>query len=184
MGAGLIGIALLFFASDLLELAMGGLSGGQLLIQLLALLVFVPVVLALYASQRSRLDSLGEAGALLLAASSVLLAFVSSYGLASEATGFTQLVGSIPVVFAFAAVSAVAGASLFSYAAYRAELLAGWTVAILVGGFVVGEAGHFFPGPAWAIGSLAWETGLLAIGFRLLFPAGPAEAEGLEREDL
>lgn len=129
-----VGSSALYFASDVIEVAGGGFSTGQLWLTLVAEATLPIFVIGLWLVQRPRIGRLGAVSAIAYAYSFVFFTGTVVYALAHGTRTFEQLGAALdPAMTIHGAVMVIAGVG-FGYAVGRAGVLPRWTgVALAIG---------------------------------------------------
>ena len=140
--AGLAGMAavvfpLVYFASELVEVAQGNFSTGRLALAYLGEAGIVFAVLGLYAVQRPRIGRLGLFGALAYAYSFVFFASTVIYALAAGSKNWTAVTNVFGGWLTLHGAIMVAGGLAFSLAVIRTAVLPRWTAVCLMAGVVL-----------------------------------------------
>jgi hypothetical protein len=134
IGSAAVVFSVLYFVSDVIELAQGGFSTAQLSVTYAAEAAVPLVVLGLYALQRPRIGRLGLVAALVYAYTFVFYTGTVMYALIDETSDWNALTSKFGAwITVHSALMVVAG-SAFGVAVVRARVLPGWTgVALIVG---------------------------------------------------
>jgi hypothetical protein len=129
--------SVLYFATDLIELARGGFSPAQLVLTLVAEAAIPPFVIGLYAIQRPRMGRLGLVAAVGYAYSFVFFAGTVVFALVNKTSDWSALVDRLgPWVGIHGALMVIAGL-VFGLAVIRSGVLPRWTGATLMVGVVL-----------------------------------------------
>ena len=143
--AGLAAIVfpLIYFASELVEVAQGNFSTARLALAYLGEAGIVFVVIGLYAVQRPRIGRLGLYGALAYAYSFAFFASTVVYALAAGSKNWTAVTSVFGGWLTLHGAIMVAGGIAFSLAVIKAAVLPRWTAVCLMAGvvFVAAAAG-------------------------------------------
>jgi len=165
---GLLAVAssALYFASDVIEVADGGFSTGQLWLTLVAEATLPIFVIGLWLAQRPRIGRLGAVSAIAYAYGFVFFTGTVVYALVQGTRNFDQLGAALdPAMTIHGGVMVVAGIA-FGYAVVRAGVLPRWTGIALAIGVVLLPVSM----------GLADIVGLVGVGLRDLGFAGMGAA--------
>jgi hypothetical protein len=156
----------LYFVSDVIEVAAGGFSTGQLWLTLIAEATAPIFVIGLWLAQRPRIGWLGAASAIAYAYSFMFFTATVVYALVHETRDFEQLSTALdPAMTIHGVVMVIAGLG-FGYAVARAGVLPRWTGVSLAIGVILISVSM----------GLADAVGLVGIGLRDLAFAGMGAA--------
>jgi uncharacterized protein YndB with AHSA1/START domain len=146
VGVAAVAFSLLYFLSDVIELAHDGFSTGQLLLTLVAEATIPLFVIGLYVVQRPRIGRLGFAGAVGYAYTFVFFTGTVVFALVKGTPDWDALVHQMsPWVTVHGAAMVVAGLA-FGLAVVRARVLPHWTGWALMAGVVLVAASSGLPG--------------------------------------
>lgn len=167
-GLAVAAFSILYLGSDLIELAQGGFSTGQLVLTYLAEAAIPLFVLALYAVQRPAIGRLGLWGAFAYAYAYIFFAGTVVYALAAHTTDWAGLSDALePWMTVHGAVMVVAGLS-FGWAVARAGVLPSWTGYTLMAGVCLVAATSAAPDPVRTVAAAVRAAAFIAMGFALL----------------
>jgi len=137
VGVAAVASSALYIVSDLLELAFGGFSRGQLWVTYVAFLAIPFVVIGLHAVQAPRAGWLSLAGALGYGASFVFFAGTVVYALARGTSDYGAMVGELGAMYKAHGVLMIVGGLLFGVGVARARVLPRWTGMLLAVGAIL-----------------------------------------------
>jgi hypothetical protein len=158
----------LYFLSDVLELAQGGFSTGQLILTYAAEAAIPIFVIGLYAVQLPRIGRLGLLGAIGYAYAYVYFTGTVLFALVVGASDFASLEDDLGVwVVLHGAVMVVAGVA-FGIAVVRAGVLPRWTGFVLMAGVVLVAASDGLPGVVQVLAAGVRDLGFAGMGAALL----------------
>jgi hypothetical protein len=137
--AGLAAIVfpLVYFASELVEVAQGNFSTARLALAYLGEAGIAFAVLGLYAVQRPRIGRLGLYGALAYAYAFVFFASTVVYALAAGSRNWTAVTGVFGGWLTLHGAIMVAGGLAFGVAVIKTAVLPRWTAVCLMTGVVL-----------------------------------------------
>jgi hypothetical protein len=170
----LVGLAALFFSalylvSDVIELAQGGFSTGQLVLTYAAEAAIPLFVIGLYAVQRPRIGRLGLVAALGYAYSFVFFTGTVSFALATHIRSWDALVDRMgPWVTIHGALMLVAGLA-FGLAVVRARVLPLWTGVTLMAGVILVAVSSGLPEASQTAAAGVRDLAFAGMGASLLF---------------
>jgi hypothetical protein len=145
VGAAAIVFSVLYFVSDLLELAQGGFSTPQLALTYVAEATIPLFVIGLYAAQRPRIGRLGLFGAVGYGYAFVFFTSTVVVALANRTSDWDALNAQFgPWIAIHGALMVVAG-SAFGLAVIRAGVLPRWTGVALVTGVILVAVSSVLP---------------------------------------
>ena len=131
-----LGFSVLYFISDVLEVAQGGFSASQLWLTLVAEAAVPVFVVGLAVLQQPSLGRFGMPSALAYAYSYLVFTGTVVYALANGTPDYQTLSEDLgAVMFIHGAIMVIAGLG-FGFAALRARLLPRWTCVTLMAGVV------------------------------------------------
>ncbi|WP_432476674.1 hypothetical protein [Nocardioides sp. GXQ0305] len=156
--------SVLYLVSDVIEVAQGGFSSGQLWLTLVAEAAVPVVVVGLAVVQWPPLGPLGLAGALVYAYAFAYFTGTVVYALVRDTADFDQLGDALGLWMTVHGALMLLGGLAFGYRVARAGVLPPWTG----WAFVLGVAAVTFGLPGWA--------GVVAAGVRDLALAGMGAA--------
>lgn len=136
-GVAAVVFPLVYFASELVEVAQGNFTTGRLVLAYLGEAGIVFAVLGLYAVQRPRIGRLGLSGALAYAYSFVFFATTVVYALAAGSKNWAAVTGVFGGWLTLHGAIMVAGGLAFGLAVIKAAVLPRWTAACLMAGVVL-----------------------------------------------
>jgi len=136
-GVAAVVFPLVYFASELVEVAQGNFTTGRLALTYIGEAGIVFAVLGLYAVQRPRIGRLGLYGALAYAYSSVFFASTVVYALAAGSRNWAAVTSTFGGWFTLHGAIMVAGGLAFGLAVLQAAVLPRWTAACLMAGVVL-----------------------------------------------
>ncbi len=128
--------SVLYFVSDLIELADGGFSTPQLTLTLFAEAAIPFVVVGLYLLQRPRIGRLGLAGAIVYAYTFVFFTGTVVYALATTTSSWDRLVEQLGPWMTFHGVLMVVAGLALGIAVVQTRALPRWTGITLMVGMV------------------------------------------------
>jgi hypothetical protein len=167
----------LYFVSDLIELAQGGFSTGQLALTYAGEAAIPFFAIGLYAVQRPRIGRLGLVGAVSYAYSFVFFTSTVVVALVNHTRDWNALVGRMgPWVGIHGAVMVLAGLA-FGLAVIRAGVLPVWTGAALMAGVVLVAVSSGLPDIVQTASAGVRDLALTGLAASLLF----ARRERLQR---
>lgn len=170
VGLAALSFSVLYFLSDVLELAHGGFSTFQLLLTYVAEAAIPVFVLGLYAAQRPRIGTLGLLGAIGYSYAYVFFTGTVLLALVDQPADWDGLVRELgPWVTVHGLLMAVAG-SAFGIAVVKAQVLPRWTGMTLVVGVVLVALSSFLPGVVQTICAGVRDLGFASMGLYLLTP--------------
>ncbi len=148
-GVAAVVFPLVYFASELVEVAQGNFTTGRLALTYLGEAGIVFAVLGLYAAQRPRIGRLGLYGALAYAYASVFFASTVVYALTAGSKNWAAVTHVFGGWFTLHGAIMVIGGLAFGLAVIKAAVLPRWTAACLMAGVVLmaATAGHVHRGP-------------------------------------
>ena len=136
-GVAAVVFPLVYFASELVEVAQGNFTTGRLVLTYLGEAGIVFAVLGLYAVQRPAIGRLGLYGALAYAYSSVFFASTVVYALAAGSKNWAAITHEFGGWFTLHGAIMVIGGLAFGLAIIQAAALPRWTAACLMAGVVL-----------------------------------------------
>jgi hypothetical protein len=142
-GVAAVVFPLLYFASELVEVAQGTFSTGRLALAYIGEAGIVFTVIGLYAVQRPRIGRLGLYGALAYAYSFAFFATTVVYALAAGSKNWTAVTSVFGGWLTLHGAIMVAGGIAFGLAVIKTAALPRWTAVCLMAGvvFVAAAAG-------------------------------------------
>ena len=172
----------LSFLSDVIEVAQGGFSVGQLWLTLVAeaaIPVFVTGIAALF---WSRLGRLGHASAVAYAYSYVVFTGTVVYALVNHTTDYQTLNDHLGTLMLFhGAIMAFAGLGL-GFALLHRRLLPIWSCVCLMAGVVLVAAAQGLPDAAQLVAAGVRDLGFAGMGAALIGEARTAAAEQVSHQ--
>ena len=169
VGLAAIVFSVLYFVSDLIELAQGGFSTGQLALTYAAEAAIPLFVIGLYAVQRPRIKQLGLIGAVGYAYSFVFFTGTVVVALVNHTRDWNALVDRMgPWVGIHGAVMVLSGLA-FGLAVIRAGVLPRWTGAALMAGVVLVAISSGLPDIVQTTSAGVRDLAFAAMGASLLF---------------
>jgi hypothetical protein len=137
VGLAAVVFSVLYFLSDVIELAQGGFSTGQLVLTYTTEAAIPLFVIGLYAVQRPQIGRLGLAGAVGYAYAFIFFTGTVSLALANHTPDWSALVNRMsPWITIHGGVMVVAGLA-FGIAVVHARVLPRWTGMALMAGVVM-----------------------------------------------
>jgi Ca2+/Na+ antiporter len=168
VGSAALGFSVIYFVSDLVELAQDGFSTWQLVLTYVAEAAIPLFVLGLYAVQRPQIGRLGLAGAIAYAYAFTYFTGTVLIALVDKPDDFSTLqdrLGAWLVVHG--AVMVFAGAA-FGAATVRSGVLPAWTGVVLIIGVVLVAATTELPEILQTISAGVRDLGFAAMGYAVL----------------
>lgn len=160
--------SVLYFVSDVIEVAQGGFSDGQLWLTLLAEAAIPIFVIELAAAQRPHLGRLGALAAVVYAYSYVVFTGTVVYALVNGTKDYEALADQLGVVMTVhGGLMVVAGLGL-GYAVLRAGTLPAWTAFALMGGVVLVAVTQTMPEGAQLAAAGVRDLGFAGMGAAML----------------
>ena len=136
IGLAAVGFSALYLLSDVIELAHGGFTTGQLVLTYVSEAAVPLFVLGIYAAQRPRIGRLGLLGAVGYAYTFVFFTSTVVFALVQHTSDWGALKNQMGAwITVHSAVMVVSGL-VFGYAVVRAGVLPRWTGALLILGMV------------------------------------------------
>ncbi len=171
--AGLVGVAavvfpLVYFASELVEVAQGNFTTGRLALTYIGEAGIVFAVLGLYAVQRPRIGRLGLYGALAYAYSSVFFTSTVVYALAAGTKNWTAVTHVFGGWFTLHGAIMVAGGLAFGLAVIKTAVLPRWTAVCLMAGVVLVAAAAGMPTAVRAAAAALPQAAFVGMGVMVL----------------
>jgi hypothetical protein len=167
--------SLLYFVSDVIEVAQGGFSTGQLWLTLLAEAVVPSVVVGLALVQWPRIGRAGVVAAVAYGYAFVYFTGTVVYALVRSTSDFEELADALGVAMTVHGAVMVVGGLIFGYRVVRAGVLPPWTgIAFLVGVVTVALG---LPGWAGVAAAGVRDVALAGMGVALLAGAGQEISE-------
>lgn len=136
-GVAAVVFPLVYFASELVEVAQGSFSTARLALAYLGEAGIVFVVIGLYAVQRPRIGRLGLYGALAYAYSFAFFASTVVYALAAGSKNWTAVTDVFGGWLTLHGAIMVAGGVAFGLAVIKTAVLPRWTAVCLMAGVVL-----------------------------------------------
>lgn len=136
-GVAAIVFPVVYFASELVEVAQGNFSTGRLALAYIGEAGIVFAVIGLYAVQRPRIGRLGLSGALAYAYSFAFFASTVIYALAAGSKNWAAVTDVFGGWLTLHGAIMVAGGLAFGLAVIKAAALPRWTAACLMAGVVL-----------------------------------------------
>jgi len=136
-GVAAVVFPLVYFASELVEVAQGNFTTGRLALTYIGEAGIVFAVLGLYAVQRPRIGRLGLCGALAYAYASVFFTSTVVYALTAGSRNWAAVTHVFGAWFTLYGAIMVAGGLAFGLAVIKAAVLPRWTAACLMAGVVL-----------------------------------------------
>jgi hypothetical protein len=136
-GVAAVVFPLMYFASELVEVAQGNFTTGRLVLAYLGEAGIVFAVLGLYAVQRPRIGRLGLYGALAYSYSFVFFATTVVYALAAGSRNWAAVTHVFGGWLTLHGAIMVVGGLAFGLAVIKAAVLPRWTAACLMAGVVL-----------------------------------------------
>jgi hypothetical protein len=155
-----------YFLSDLIELAQGGFSPGQLWLTLAAEAVVPAYVLGLALARWPRLGRLGLVGAAAYAYSFVYFTGTVIYALVHDTADFAELSEELGIWMTVHGVVMLLGALGLGYAVLRSGVYPRWTGLALMVGVTLVAVG--LPGPANLLAAGIRDLAFAAMGMALV----------------
>jgi len=156
----------IYLDSDVVELARGGFSNGQLWATLVGEAVVPAVVVGLAAAQWPRIGRLGVAGAVAYGYSFVYFTGTVVYALVDGTSDFDQLSGDLGPWMTVHGAVMLAGGLAFGYRTARAGVLPAWSGAAFAAGVAAVALG--LPGVAGVAAAGLRDLGVAAMGAAVL----------------
>jgi hypothetical protein len=162
-----------YFVSDLIELAQGGFSTGQLVLTYIGEAAIPLFIVGLYAAQRPEIGRLGLAGAVGYAYAFVFFTGTVTFALATHAPNWDALVDRMgPWITIHGALMVLAGLA-FGWAVIRARAIPRWTGVTLMTGVVLVAVSSWLPDAAQTAAAGVRDAGFAAMGWLLVRPPKP-----------
>jgi hypothetical protein len=188
-GVAAVVFPLVYFASELVEVAQGNFTTARLALTYLGEAGIVFAVLGLYAVQRPRIGRLGLYGALAYAYSFVFFAATVIYALAAGSKTWAAVTGVFGGWLTLHGAIMVAGGLAFGWAVIKAAVLPWWTAACLMAGVVLVAATEGMPTAVRAGAAALPQAAFIGMGVMVLrerwrtrkLPAIRAVAAGTNR---
>ncbi len=159
----------LYFLSDVIELAQGRFSTGQLALTYVAEAAIPLFVIGLYAVQLPRIRRLGLAGAVGYAYAFIFFTGTVSFALADQTRDWNALVHRMGPWIAIHGVVMVLAGLAFGLAVIRAGVLPRWTGVTLMVGVVLVAASSGLPEAAQTVSAAVRDLAFAGMGASLVF---------------
>lgn len=158
----------LYFVTDLIEVAQGGFSTGQLWLTLLAEAAIPVFVIGLYLAQRPEIGRLGQLGAYAYAYAFVFFCGTVVYALVNDTSDYAALSDDLGApMLLHGAIMVVAGMS-FGWAVASAGVLPRWTGFTLMAGVVLVAATQGAPEATQLVAAGVRDVAFAGMGAALL----------------
>jgi hypothetical protein len=168
LGAVTLVFSIVYFASDVLELAHGGFSTAQLALTYAAEAAIPFFVLGLYTFQRPRIGRIGLVGALAYAYAFIFFTGTVVYALVDHTSDWDALTRRFGAwITIHSAIMVIAGI-IFGVATVRAEVLPRWTGATLILGMILMTAAMTLPDGAQTAAAGVRDLAFAGMGGSLL----------------
>jgi hypothetical protein len=165
--------SVVYFASDVVELADGGFSPAQLALTYAGEATIPLFVLGLYAAQRPRIGTLGLAGAVLYAYTFVFFTATVVYALLERTVDFDALQDRFGAWMTVHSVLMIVAGIMFGAAVIRAGVFPRWTGWALIAGVVLIAVAAALPAAAQTAAAGVRDLAFAGMGWSLL-RRGPA----------
>lgn len=163
-----LAFSMLYWLSDLIEVAQGGFSTGQLWLTLVAELAIPPIVLGLWWLQRDRLGRLGMVSAWAYAYVFVFFSFTVAYALLDGTPDYQALSDDLGLSMVLhGAIMLLSGIGL-GVAVARAKVLPAWTGYGLAAGVTLVVATQGAPGASQLLAAGVRDLAIAAMGVALI----------------
>jgi len=164
--------AVLYIASDLLEVAMRGFSPVQLYMTYGAFVAIPFSLMGLHAIQSARVGWLSLVGSVAYGSSFIFYAATVIYALVQQTADYANLIDSLGILYPLHGLLLIVGGLLFGWSVMRAGVLPRWTGLLLMVGVVVNLAIAALPLPdiSQIIGSTLRNIAFLGMAIALLKP--------------
>jgi hypothetical protein len=160
--------SVLYFVSDVMELANGGFSTPQLVLTYVSEAVIPVFVLGLYAVQRPHIGILGLWGAVGYAYAYVFFTGTVLLALVDQSADWDVLVGALGPWVAIHGLLMVGAGSAFGIAVIKAGVLPRWTGMALVAGVISVALSSVLPGVGQTLCAGVRDLGFAGMGLFLL----------------
>jgi hypothetical protein len=178
VGVAAVSFSLLYFVSDLMELAHDGFSHTQLVLTYLAEAAIPVFVLGLYAVQRPHIGALGLVGAIGYSYAYVFFTGTVLLALANHAPDWDALVADLgPWVWVHGVLMVLAGTA-FGGALIKADVLPRWTGVMLIAGVILVAVSSGLPVVAQMLSAGVRDLAFAGMGFSLLTTPRPTTEQG------
>jgi hypothetical protein len=157
-----------YLLSDLIELAQGGFSTGQLALTYAAEAAIPLVVLGLFAVQRPRIGALGLIGAATYAYTFVFFTSTVVYAIVNQTHDWNELTTQLGGWIAVHSVLMVLAGVMFGAAVIRAGVLPRWTGVTLIAGMVLLAITARLPAAAQTMAAAVRDVAFAGMGAALL----------------
>jgi hypothetical protein len=170
---GLIGLAAvvfsaIYFASDVIELALSGFSTPQLVLTYIGEAAIPLFVIGLYAAQRPEIGRIGLIGAVGYAYAYIFFTGTVTFALANHTPNWDALIHRMgPWVGIHGALMVLAGLA-FGWAVVRARVFPRWTGVSLMAGVVLVAASSGLPDAAQTVAAGVRDAAFAAMGAKAL----------------
>jgi len=181
VGAVAVGFSLLYLLSDVIELATGGYSAGQLVITYAAEAAIPFMLIGLYALQRPRIGWLGLISAVSYAYVFVFFTSTVVVALIDHVPDMPALQARFGIWFTAHGVLMILAGIGFGLAVYRAGVLPRWTGLGLIMGMVLMAVTSTLPPVTQLASAAVRDLAFAAMGAALLVPSRRPEHPGAGR---
>jgi hypothetical protein len=171
LGATAVGFSVLYLLSDLIELAQGGFSTGQLAVTYISEAAIPLFVLGLYAVQRPAIGRLGLLGATAYAYTFVFFTSTVVYALLQHTPDWETLKHEMGAWITVHSLVMVVAGLAFGFAVLRAGVLPGWTGVLLMVGMASMVIAAFLPDGVQTAAAGVRDIAFAAMGATLLRPS-------------
>jgi hypothetical protein len=171
LGLTALALSVVYFVSDVMELAHGGFSTLQLVLTYVAEAAIPIFVLGLYAAQRPHIGTLGLLGAIGYSYAYIFFTGTVLLALADRSADWEALVADLdPWVTVHGLLMVVAGTA-FGVAVIRADVLPRWTGVTLIVGVLLVAASSGLADVAQTLSAGVRDLAFAGMGFSLLTTA-------------
>lgn len=168
IGAAALGFSLLYFATDLIEVAQGGFSDWQLWLTLLAEIAIPFFVVGLYLVQRPKIGLSGAIGAGVYAYVYAFFTYTVIYAIVKDTPDFEALDDALAPWMLIHGVLMVVAGLMFGAATLRAKVLPGGSAVLLMVGVVAVAATNAAPDGLQLVAAALRDGGFAWMGLALL----------------
>ena len=168
-----IAFSALYVVSDVMELAAGGLTTGQLIVTYVAEASIPFYVLGLNSLQQPRGGWPSLVGALMYAVAFIGFSATVLYPLVTGTRDADSVFDDFGVIYTIHAALAFVGGLLFGASILQARVFPRWTAFALIGGLLVTAllAGVGLPEGVQTVGTAVWSVAFAGMGAACLRPA-------------
>lgn len=162
--------AVLYLASDALEVGLGGFSQGQLYLTYAAFAIIPFSLMGLHAMQAHRASWLSLFGSVAYGLAFIFYASTVIYALVNQTADYSTLVDELGILYPLHGVLLILGGLLFGWSVMRAKVLPSWTGLTLMVGVVVNLVMNASPLPeiSQVLGSTLRNIAFIGMGWALL----------------